>query len=112
MHKKTMENCLVEIAYRIKKYRISNAIEQKEMADILGISEEEYQRIENGDQWISSDILIIFEKEFHVNCRYLLFGEETKYSAYLDTLIKISPKDKIEILDNIFKHLINLLNQK
>ena len=42
-----MEKCLVEIAYRIKKYRINNAIEQKVMAEKLGISEEEYQKIEN-----------------------------------------------------------------
>ena len=112
MNDKTMEKCLVEIAYRIKKYRINNAIEQKVMAEKLGISEEEYQKIENGEQWIKLDILIRLEKEFHINCRYLLLGEETMYSAYLETLIKSSSKDKIEILDNIFKHLINILNQK
>ena len=31
-----MEKCLVEIAYRIKKYRINNAIEQKVMAENWG----------------------------------------------------------------------------
>lgn len=112
MNKKTMENCLIEMAYRIKRFRINNAIEQKVMANKLGISEEEYRKIENGEQWVKCEMLIIFEKEFHINSRYLLVGEETMYSTYLETLIKLSSKEKVEIIDNIFKHLINLLDQK
>lgn len=110
MCKKIVDDSLVKIGDRIQRFRVYNAINQKEMANSLGITEEEYKKIESGKQWISCELLIIFERQFHVNCRYLLLGEETVYSAYLDRLIKLSP-DKTEILDNIFRHLINLLEE-
>ena len=111
MKDKTMEKCLVEIAYRIKNIESIMQL-NKSYGGEIGDIRRRISEIENGEQWIKLDILIRLEKEFHINCRYLLLGEETMYSAYLETLIKSSSKDKIEILDNIFKHLINILNQK
>lgn len=61
------------IGEKIKEARLKNTpYSEKEMADLLGISEESYRRIENGDRLPCSAMLNRISIITNVDARYLI----------------------------------------
>lgn len=62
---------LVDIT-RIKNLRVDSDISQKELAEVLGISQRAYSHYENGTRKIPLDILISLADYYNCSTDYLL----------------------------------------
>ena len=67
-----MEVILPGLAQRLKPLRKAKGITQKQMAELLGCTEQHYQKIEYGKVNIPSTHLIFFADFFGVTTDYLL----------------------------------------
>jgi|GEM_PF-791370 len=65
----------MEISERIKEYRISLGLNQKDFAERLGISPSMIQKYEYGKSNPGSDILVKLNQVFGVNLQWLLTGK-------------------------------------
>lgn len=70
-----MEVILPGLAKRLKLLRKASGKTQKDMADVLDLTERHYQKIEYGHINISATTLIALADYFHVTTDYLLGRE-------------------------------------
>ena len=71
------KNILVEFGKRLKALRLSKGLKQVEMAEIMGITDRNYQRYEYGKINVPATTLNFFADFFGVTTDYLLGrGEE------------------------------------
>lgn len=73
-----MELILPSLAERLKPLRKGKRKTQKEMAELLQVTERHYQKIEYGHINISATTLLILADYFGVTTDYLLGREEKK----------------------------------
>lgn len=76
----------------LKKLRESNNEKQSDIAKILGVTQQAYQRYENGSSEPNADGLIELASHFHVTVDYLL-GRETKTDPFATFDISTSERD-------------------
>jgi transcriptional regulator with XRE-family HTH domain len=74
---KKMEIILPRLAERLKPLRKRFGRTQKDMAELLGVTERHYQKIEYGHINVSATTLILLADYFHVTTDYLLGREDT-----------------------------------
>lgn len=67
-----MEEKLTVFGNRLKMLRKENKQKQKEMAELLGIAERNYQRLEYGETNVPATTLIFLCNHFHVSADFLL----------------------------------------
>ena len=67
-----MNIILGSISERLKPLRMQKGMTQKETAELLGVTERHYQKIEYGEINISATTIIILSKQFEVSADYLL----------------------------------------
>ena len=67
-----MEEKLTVFGNRLKMLRKENKQKQKEMAELLGIAERNYQRLEYGKTNVPATTLIFLCNHFHVSADFLL----------------------------------------
>ncbi len=72
-----MEAILPSLAERLKPLRKASGKTQKEMADLLDVTERHYQKIEYGQINVSATTLMTLADCFHVTTDYLL-GRESE----------------------------------
>ena len=81
---------------RIRKARIKNGMQSKEMAIALDMSKDNYSRIENGTQLITTKTLYKIAQFHGVSLDYLMLGEtEDAYAAEVKTIFKGKGIEKI-----------------
>lgn len=61
---------------RLKNLRKEKKLTQKELADILGVSQGSYAKWENGKRELSLWYLCLLAEQFHVSTDYLLGLDE------------------------------------
>lgn len=71
-----MEKILVELGQRLKVLRQSKGLRQKDMAELMGITEQNYQRYEYGKINVPATTLAFFADFFGVTTDYLLGRSE------------------------------------
>ena len=71
-----MELILPSLAERLKPLRKGKKKTQKDMAELLGITDRHYQKIEYGQINVSAATLMTLADYFHVTTDYLLGREE------------------------------------
>ncbi len=72
-----MENIfLVEFGKRLKTLRKSEGLKQTDMAEVMGITDRQYQRYEYGMVNVPATTLNFFADYFHVTTDYLLGREK------------------------------------
>ena len=76
-HKTQVEIILPRLAERLKPLRKRFGRTQKDMAELLGVTERHYQKIEYGHINVSATTLILLADYFHVTTDYLLGREDT-----------------------------------
>ena len=84
-----MEDVLKHFSLRLKELRKSKGLTQKDMADLMGMTDRNYQRFEYGKVNVTAKTLIFLADYFGVTTDYLLGrekgekedGVETDYSA-------------------------------
>ena len=70
-----MELILPSLAERLKPLRKGKKKTQKDMAELLGITDRHYQKIEYGQINVSATTLMTLADYFHVTTDYLLGRE-------------------------------------
>lgn len=63
---------MVNFYNRMKDTRKDNDSSQREIADILGITQQQYQLYESGKRYIPVDLLTKFCKHYQVSADYIL----------------------------------------
>ena len=67
-----MEDVLTLFGQRLKELRKAKKLTQKELADLLEMTDRNYQRLEYGKINVSATILVFLADFFHVTTDYLL----------------------------------------
>ena len=73
-----MEEKLIAFGKRLKMLRKEKKQKQKDIADLLGIAERNYQRLEYGETNISATNLIVLCDYFQVSADFLLGRTEIR----------------------------------
>lgn len=63
---------------RLREIREDNDLLQKDVADILKITKQQYQLYESGKRDIPVDLLIVFSKHFEISLDYIVELSENK----------------------------------
>lgn len=63
---------------RIREIREDNDLLQKDVADILKITKQQYQLYESGKRDFPIDLLIVFSKYFNISLDYIVELSNTK----------------------------------
>lgn len=71
-----MEEILAGLGQRLKALRKSKGLRQKDMAELMGLTEQNYQRYEYGKINVPATTLNFFADYFGVSADYLLGREE------------------------------------
>lgn len=80
-----MEEAIKQIGERLKGLREALDIPAKEVADLCGITEEQYAQMENGESELSVSTLQKISKKYEISLDALMFGEEPHMSTYFLT---------------------------
>lgn len=67
----------------LKKYRKQKKLTQKEVAEIIGVNERQYQRIEKGDSFATQKVLNALEDLFEKPQRVLLAKNAEEVPNYM-----------------------------
>ena len=70
-----MEDVLKHFSLRLKELRKSKGLTQKDMADLMGMTDRNYQRFEYGKVNVTAKTLIFLADYFGVTTDYLLGRE-------------------------------------
>lgn len=88
-----------KIGSRLRNLRKQKGITQQQIADVLDIGRNQYQKYEKGITLVPSDKVDMLVKYYDVTADYILYGDESyKILKLLDTL---SPMQKRKILPAI-----------
>ena len=63
---------------RLREIREDNDLLQKDVADILKITKQQYQLYESGKRDIPVDLLVVFSKHFEISLDYIVELSENK----------------------------------
>ena len=77
-----MEEAIKQIGERLKGLRDVLDIPAEEIANLCGITLEQYEKMENGESELSVANLQKIAKEYNVSLDVLLFGEEPHMNSY------------------------------
>ena len=80
-----MEEAIKQIGERLKGLRDVLDIPAEEIANLCGITLEQYEKMENGENELSVANLQKIAKEYNVSLDVLLFGEEPHMNSYFLT---------------------------
>ena len=80
-----MEEAIKQIGERLKGLRDIMEVSVKDMAELCGITEDQYEQMENGEGEVSVSNLQKIAKKYEVPLDVLMFGEEPHMSAYFLT---------------------------
>lgn len=99
------------IGERIKEARLKKNLTQEKLAEKLGISTAFLSRLERGSSQINLKRLIEICSILDVNVGYIINGINQKSNSYLnkefEKLIEICPKDKLRMVYEILKVIVN-----
>lgn len=77
-----MQDRIREIAGRVRELRELSDVSVKEMAEYLKVSDEIYQKYENGTEDIPASLLFEIAHKLHVDMATLLTGEEPRMNIF------------------------------
>ena len=86
---------------RIKDLRVDNDIKQKEIADFLGCTQQQYSEYESNKRTISIDRLVLIADLYKVSVDYLL-GRTDVSKPYPSPLVKRPTKGRTSIASTWF----------
>ena len=80
-----MEEAIKQIGERLKGLREALDIPTKEIAELCGISEEQYLEMESGESELSVSNLQKISRKYGIALDVLMFGEEPHMCSYFLT---------------------------
>jgi len=87
---------------RMAQRRKECGLTQEKVADLAGITHQQYNKAENGKTCLSSDTLLRISTDLQTSADYLLSGRKTseKYIATIDLLEKMTD-DQLELANKL-----------
>ena len=85
---RTRKNINIEIGERLRVARENLALSRSEMAESMGLSDEQYKRLESGASSITVDKLFLLDEKYHIDISYLISGKnkgEFDLERYIST---------------------------
>lgn len=101
-----------ETGKRMKRCRQGLGLDKRVIADALKVSLRTYDAMEEGNVEITIPNLVILEKCFAINSRFIITGRETPNYAKLSELINACPEEEKESLDRILFYISQLLKKE
>lgn len=83
---------------RIKAVRLLLGLTQKQFAEALGMSREGYQKLERGENNISTDVLEKLNDIYGISADYLLYGEFQNEEKVWNMIRNCSETAKMDIM--------------
>lgn len=83
---------------RIKAVRMLLGLTQKQFAEALGMSREGYQKLERGENNISTDVLEKLNDVYGISADYLLYGEFQNEEKVWNMIRNCSETAKMDIM--------------
>ena len=99
---------LEESGKRIKKLRNIKGMKQEEIAELVGIVQSTYARIESGKKGASIDTLVALAEVLETTLDFIVLGKE-EVILTVDTMLEDYPEEKklmaVKILKGIMENL-------
>ncbi len=96
------KNDNVEIGMRLRAIRMNLGKSQSEFAEILGISDEHYRKLESGSSGLTVDKVKILYEKLNVDPSYLLVGKRSEDFDLDKYLVNCSKEQR----DKLFRHCL------
>ncbi len=100
----------IEIARRLKQLRTENRLSQRQFAEILGIKQPAYHRIEVGDNALSIQYAITLYREFGISFNWLILGVGEQDESDEPELVRLAwelerndPVMKFQVISKIYE---------
>lgn len=109
--RRTRKHINIEIGERLRAARENLSLSRSEMAESMGLSDEQYKRIESGVSSITVDKLFLLDEKYHMDISYLISGkikDKFDLERYISTC-SIGEKNHLllTVLMYLQKQLIN-----
>lgn len=91
----------------IKRLRKEKGLTQKDMSDVLNVTQSAYGFYENGNREIKNDVLIQLANYFNVSTDYLLDNEKSNSPIYKETAKIQKAFDKVD--EGTRKRMLDML---
>lgn len=89
----------MNIGERLKSARLKNGKSQKELGDLLQLSQNTISQIENNKSSITIESLILICNEYNISADWILFGKDSE-DKIINKYRSLNPEEKV-IVDMI-----------
>lgn len=100
-----------EIGQRLRQFRHEKDYTQENVADILGISQAFYGRIERGENGLTLERLKCLNEKLKIDLTYLITGER-QVTIDLDWAVNHCPYHKRFDLEQLIKYAVKLASDE
>lgn len=100
----------IEIGGRLKDARENLNYTQSQFAELLGICDEHYRKIENGSVGLTIEKVCILYQEAKIDPNYLILGENRDNMDIEYSLNNCSKEDRKEMMLRLMKYMIEAIN--
>lgn len=100
----------IEIGIRLKDIRENLHYTQSQFAEILGICDEHYRKIENGSVGLTLEKVNILHKEVNIDPNYLILGENCDNMDVGYWMINCSKEQRKNMLKRLMEYVIDTMN--
>lgn len=100
----------IEIGSRLKTARENMNCTQSEFAELLGICDEHYRKIENGSAGLTIEKVNTFYKEAKIDPNYLIIGENKDNIELEYYLNNCSREQRKEVLTRLMRYMIEAMS--
>lgn len=94
----------VQIGKRLREVRDNLGYTQSQFAEILGVGEEHYRKIELGSTALTIDKVWILHDRFKIDSTYLIVGEKKKNADIDYLLANCTRQERDMILHRMFEY--------
>lgn len=101
----------IQVGKRLREARINMNIDKSEIADVLGISVNHYQRIETGITGLSLEKMYVLYEKYQLDPAYLITGVSSKAMDFnLDYFVANSTREqRKEFFNRVLAYMSRLL---
>lgn len=98
---------------RMAELRSARGLTQEAVADLAGITHQQYNKVENGKACLRSDSLLRIATALQTSADYLLSGRKVseQYITTITLLDKLAP-DQVELANNIIQCIVDRNNNR
>lgn len=99
-----------EIGLRLKEFRLSMHMTQKEFANSIHCEENTYRKIETGVSLLTTDRAQMLHQVYHLDINYILTGEKKNPERVMvDVWVTATPEEKSQMLGYLFEYWKKML---